>query len=201
MSQRNTLTNTMSIMNRGISALGLTKAKIRSKILYKLRTQKEAERESKSRAIKDMLFRLRVFNKAKRVMFYITFGGEVETKDMIKEAQKLGKIIAVPICKKNRIIKACLLGKNSKMARGPYGIWEPVQKECLNLKYLDLVIAPGVAFDKKGLRLGRGKGYYDRFLKRLSPKTTSVGLAFDFQILPAIPAATHDVSVHKVLFA
>jgi 5-formyltetrahydrofolate cyclo-ligase len=60
---------------------------------------------------------------------------------------------------------------------------------------------PGLAFDKKGNRLGRGKGCYDRFLKRLPKKIPTIGLAFDFQILPKIPAKTHDISVNKVIFA
>jgi 5-formyltetrahydrofolate cyclo-ligase len=179
----------------------LTKSIIRSKIRAKLKAQKERDRSRKSKLIKDALFSTSVFKKAKRVMFYITFGGEVNTVEMIKEAQKLGKIIVVPVCKKNRIIKACLLGKDTKLARGPYGIWEPVVQECVNLKRLDLVVIPGVAFDREGNRLGRGKGYYDRFLKKLSKRTASIGLAFDFQILPFVPAKVHDVSVNKVLFA
>ncbi len=179
----------------------LTKRIIRSKIKARLESQRERDRRRKSRLIKEALFGVSVFKKAKRVMFYIAFGGEVDTEDMIKEAQELGKIIVVPVCKKNRIIKACLLGKDAKLARGPYGIWEPVVQECVDLKHLDLVIVPGIAFDKKGNRLGRGKGYYDRFLKRLPRKTTSIGLAYDFQILPSVPAKAHDVGVNKVFFA
>jgi len=179
----------------------LTKRIIRSKIKAELKAQKERDRSLKSKLIKDALFGASVFKKAKRVMFYIAFGGEVDTADMIKEAQKLGKIIVVPVCKKNRIIKACLLGKDARLARGPYGIWEPVIQECLDLKHLDLVVVPGIAFDKEGNRLGRGKGYYDRFLKKLPKKTTSIGLAFDFQILPFVPAKVHDVSVNKIFFA
>jgi len=49
--------------------------------------------------------------------------------------------------------------------------------------------------------LGKGKGYYDRFLKRVSEKTASIGLAFDFQILPAVPTTKQDVNVNKVIFA
>ncbi|MCX5706588.1 MAG: 5-formyltetrahydrofolate cyclo-ligase, partial [Candidatus Omnitrophica bacterium] len=60
---------------------------------------------------------------------------------------------------------------------------------------------PGLAFDKKGNRLGRGKGYYDRFLKKIPKDTPSIGLAFDLQILPSVPTSSHDVSVSKVLFA
>lgn len=194
-------TSTMSIKISGVRAVVLTKKQIRSKIIFKLKTQKERERKQKSRLIKEKLFETLVFRKAKTVMFYITFDGEVDTKEMIKEAQKLGKIIVVPVCKKNRAIRACFLGDQTKLARGPYGIREPAVKESIHLKYLDLVVVPGVAFDKQGLRLGRGKGYYDRFLKKLHKKTTSIGLAFDFQILPFVPATTHDLAVDKIVFA
>jgi 5-formyltetrahydrofolate cyclo-ligase len=64
---------------------------------------------------------------------------------------------------------------------------------------LDLVIVPGIAFDKKGRRLGRGKGCYDRFLKALPKDTPTIGLAFDFQVLPEIPATAHDVGVKKFI--
>ena len=80
----------------------LTKAQIRSKILLKLKTQKEEYRNQKSKVIKDKLLRNKVFRKAKIVMFYIAFGGEVDTEEMIKEAKKAGKLICVPICKKDR---------------------------------------------------------------------------------------------------
>jgi len=181
---------------------GLTKRQIRSKILLKLKTQKEEERNRKSRVIKDKLFRTKIFQKAQRVMFYISFDGEVDTQKMIKEAQKLGKIIAVPVCSKNRIIiRPCILHGRVKLKKGPYGICEPAVKKSIAPKDLDLVVVPGVAFDKKGNRLGRGKGCYDRFLKKLNSNIASIGLAFDFQILPTIPASSTDVRVNKVILA
>jgi len=179
----------------------LTKKLLRSKISKALKGQTRKESSLKSRKIKGKLFRMPAFHKAKMVMFYIAIGGEVETKEMIKEAQKLGKIIVVPICKANRNIEACLLARNVKLSKGPYGIMEPVIEQKINPEYLDLVVVPGLAFDKKGGRLGRGKGYYDRFLGKLTSKTISVGLAFDFQIIASIPVAGHDVSVNRVIFA
>jgi len=180
----------------------LTKKQIRSKILLRLKIQKEADRDRKSRVIKEKLLRTQVFQKAKTVMFYIAFGGEVNTEEMIEEAKKTGKRVAVPVCKKNRLtLRPCVLDENAELKKGPYGIWEPALKSFIQLRDLDLVIVPGVAFDKKGNRLGRGKGYYDHLLKRLSKKTASIGLAFGFQILPSIPTTTHDVSVNRVIFA
>lgn len=181
---------------------GLTKELIRSKILLRLKTQKEDIRERKSRIIKRKLLRTKEFIKAKRVMFYIALDGEVNTGEMIKEARKLNKIVAVPVCKKNRItIRPCILGNNMSLQKGPYGVCEPAVKKSINPEELDLVIVPGVAFDKKGNRLGRGKGCYDRFLKTLPDDTPSIGLAFAFQILPSVPVHRHDVAVKKLIFA
>lgn len=134
-------------------------------------------------------------------MFYISFDGEVNTQEMIKEAQKIGKTVTVPVCKSNRIIRPCILRHKARLTRGLYGICEPASKSFIGLKDLDLVVAPGVAFDKKGNRLGRGKGCYDNLLKKLSRKATSIGLAFDFQILPFVPATITDAPVHRVIFA
>ncbi|MBI3991201.1 MAG: 5-formyltetrahydrofolate cyclo-ligase, partial [Candidatus Omnitrophica bacterium] len=181
---------------------GLTKRQIRSKILSRLKIQKEEDRDRKSRAVKNKLFRTSVFKKAKIVMFYMSFDGEVNTEEMIKEAYRLGKIVAVPVCKGNRItIRPCILRHKAKIKLGPYGICEPAVKEYIKLEDIDLVVVPGVAFDKKGNRLGRGRGCYDYFLKKAPGDTASIGLAFNFQILPFLPATKTDVKVGRVISA
>ncbi|MBN1912768.1 MAG: 5-formyltetrahydrofolate cyclo-ligase [Candidatus Omnitrophica bacterium] len=179
----------------------LTKEQIRSRILVRLKIQKEEEREKKSRIINDKLFKTFVFKRAKIIMFYLSFDGEVDTREMIKGAQKLGKIVVVPVCGKNKTMRAALLKEGSRLRKGLYGIAVPAIKNFISLKEIDLVVVPAVAFDKKGNRLGRGKGYYDRFLKRVPKDTASVGLAFDFQILPFIPSNRTDISVNRVVFA
>lgn len=179
----------------------LTKQQIRSKILLKLKTQKEDTRDKKSRRILRKLLRTDEFIKAKVVMFYITFDGEVNTEEMIKEARKLGKIVCAPVCKNRLTIRPCILDDNTGLKKGIYGICQPLVEKPINLEDLDLVIVPGVAFDKKGNRLGRGKGCYDRFLKMLPKDIATIGLAFDFQILPTIPTTKCDASVNKVIFA
>ena len=178
----------------------MTKRQIRSKILLRLKTQKEESRERKSKVILNKLFRTPGFKKAKIVMFYISFDGEVDTRKMIEKARRLGKIVAVPVCKQNETIYPALLSRNMLLRKGPYGVAEPAVKRRIYLPKIDLVIVPGVAFDKRGNRLGRGKGCYDRLLKEVPSCTPTLGLAFDFQILPSIPATTHDVSVKKVIF-
>lgn len=66
-------------------------------------------------------------------------------------------------------------------------------------KELDVVIVPGLVFDEKNNRLGRGKGFYDRFLSTLDPRVRKVGLAFSFQVVPSIPTESHDVPMDLVL--
>ena len=194
--------STMSTKKGTLDAVVLTKRKIRSKILAAFKLQKEEDRERKSKAIQVKLFRTQVFKKAKIVMFYIAFRGEVNTQKMIKEAQNLGKIIAVPVCTAKRVfLKPCVFKLKAKLRKGPYGVCEPATKKSIKLKDLDLVIVPGLAFDQKGNRLGRGKGCYDRFLGKLSSRVETIGLAFDFQILPNIPTNEADVKVRRVVFA
>jgi len=191
-------------MNTGmdIKEVALTKKLLRSKILLRLKGQKEEDRSHKIKAIGYKLLKTIEFKKAKIVMFYIALRGEVNTDQMIKVAKQLGKIVAVPVCISDRIsIKPCILDGHGVMRKGPYGVVEPAVKRPVRLRELDLIIVPGLAFDKKGNRLGRGKGYNDRFLGSLPKDTPSIGLAYDFQILPVVPTASHDVSVTHVISA
>jgi len=179
----------------------LTKAKLRNRILLRLKAQKEEQRKRKSSIITRKLLRTRAFKKAKTVMFYMAFDGEVNTDGMIRQAQKEGKRVAVPACKKNRQISPCELQGNARLIKGAYGIKEPWPQKPIKLKDLELVVVPGVAFDKKGNRLGRGRGYYDRFLRRLPRNTATIGLAYGFQLLPSIFTTRQDVKVKRVIFA
>ena len=109
----------------------------------------------------------------------------------------------MPIILKNQknLIPYLVENLNDDLEQGPYGIYQPDRTCCRELvaSELDLVIVPGVAFDRQNYRLGRGAGYYDRFLKQLLPQTASFGLAFDFQILESLPHAEHDVPVSRIV--
>jgi len=180
----------------------LTKRRLRSKILLRLNRQKEEERYRKSKAIKNKFLRTKEFKKARLVMFYIALSGEVNTEEMIKVAKKIGKIVAVPVCRRvGSSIKPCILDGHGGMRKGPYGVVEPAVKRPARIEDLDLIVVPGLAFDRKGNRLGRGKGYYDRFLSKVPEDTPVIGMAFDFQILPSVPTVSHDVSVTRVISA
>ena len=83
-----------------------------------------------------------------------------------------------------------------ELKQGSLGIWEPdTQKEYLNS--IDLVIVPGVAFDRDKSRLGRGKGYYDRYF--INKRIVKIGVCFDFQLLESIPIDSFDIKMDKVV--
>ena len=180
-----------------------TKNSLRKRILTLLRTQKEEERSVKSSRIFKKLFRLKEFKDSSTILFYASFDGEVETFDMIKQAIKLGKKIGLPsILKKAKtVIPVLVKSVGGDLKEGFYGIKQPrrTPESEIALNDIDLVVVPGVAFDKDNCRLGRGGGYYDRFLKKLPSQTFKVGLAFDFQIVGSLPHREHDVAVDRVL--
>jgi len=182
------------------------KRSIRKEILNMLSVQKEVTRLRKSRLIQRKLFALQEIKKAKNIMFFASFDGEVETFKMIKEAMKLGKQVVLPLIfkKQKQIVPSKITNLKKELDIGPYGIRQPKPDNAKFIapKELDLVVVPGVAFDRKGNRLGRGAGFYDSFLKSLPKRIPTVGLAFSFQILNTLPYIRHkDIPVDKVIFA
>lgn len=182
-----------------------SKEDLRKLMSEKLKKQREELRIKRSLSIKDKLFRLKVFKEAKTIMFYLALKTEVQTRIMIEEALKLGKKIAVPACDtKAKKIKPCLLRnlENRHLKKGAYGISEPFAPRSIDPARIDLFIVPGLVFDLSGNRVGRGLGYYDRFLSRLPESAHKIGLAFKFQVLKHLPfCLPHDIRMDKVLFA
>lgn len=181
-----------------------SKKDFRERILKLLRSQQEEKRIDKSLVIRDKLLELSEFKGAITILFYAAFDGEVITFEMMKESQKLGKNIGLPkIDKINRKIIPTLIDHVDKdLEEGPYGIQQPAHStnRMLNLDEIDMIIVPGVAFDKNNNRLGRGQGYYDRLLGNLPKTIPTVGLAFDFQIVDTLPQQEeHDIPVSQVL--
>lgn len=181
------------------------KDKIRREILIKLRSQDIMERNRRSQEIKRGLFKDKSFQTAKSIMFYVSKDYEVNTRDMIEEALRLGKRVIVPVTKplKKRLILSEITDPKRQFHRGPFRIDEPKTEhiKAVSIKDVDMVIVPGVAFDKKGNRIGHGVGYFDRFLKSLPKKIPTVGLAFKFQLVKRIKTLPWDVAVTKVITA
>ena len=178
-----------------------TKKQIRKELLRKLNSQAREKALKKSSIIKEKLFSLPEFKKSKFVMLYASKSNEVNTKTIIDEALKMGKRVVLPRCTSQKgIVPKEIRNTHTDLEKGIYGIRQP--RECqrsLQPRKINLIVVPGVAFDKQNRRLGRGKGYYDRFLKKLPRNKISIGLAFDFQIVENLPEDSHDIPVSKVI--
>jgi 5-formyltetrahydrofolate cyclo-ligase len=163
---------------------------LRKKILSRLKHQSPEDRVSKSQKIKDLVMAAPFFNRVSCLMTYLAASDEVDTRLLIEQALKVGKTLILPVCnKRKKEIIPVVLKDMSSLVRGPYGIWEPPMEETnkIPLSKIEVVLVPGLAFDRWGNRLGRGMGYYDRFLRRLTAATIKVGLAFDFQMVDNVP--------------
>lgn len=134
------------------------------------------------------------FARAKIVMLYSALPDEVQTQAFL-EKWHLKKKIILPTVVGDDIIPV-EYGKDTAFAVGDFNILEP-QNEPYTGGF-DLIIVPGVAFDHKGNRLGRGRGYYDRFLcQHLDVKR--IGICFDFQLVDEVPAEPFDIRMDEVL--
>lgn len=136
------------------------------------------------------------FIQAKVVLSYWSLPDEVNTHRFIQKWATEKKMV-LPIIVGDTLELRAFCGTEELIKNSSFGIHEPVAGELVDPVDVDFAIIPGIAFDKKGNRLGRGKGFYDRFLKQTNAYKVAVG--FDFQILDNVPVSSFDVPVDIVL--
>ncbi|MGI6219312.1 MAG: 5-formyltetrahydrofolate cyclo-ligase [Bacteroidaceae bacterium] len=167
------------------------------------RQMKECLREYTSEALARFSEQVRAaleahpfFREAQVVLLYCALPAEVDLRPLM-ERWAGRKEILLPVTEDEGIRLRRYEGAE-RMRQGRYGIWEPVGPEWDGaLEQIDLVVVPGVAFDRGGNRLGHGKGYYDRFLKRLAARR--IGVCFPFQLLDEVPHDELDCRMDEVL--
>ena len=162
----------------------------------------EAIRE-KSREITNRLDQQAEFQSCSDVFTFLSLPEEVQTGEMIQKALDSGKNVYVPLvdAEQKRLQISRLPGLDIEFETKRFGIREPGAShiKIVPPSVLDFVLVPGLAFDRKGGRIGFGAGFYDRFLKEVLGHVVRVGVAFDFQILESIPQMEWDVPVQKIL--
>ena len=129
-------------------------------------------------------------------MVFGSFNSEGHTHEMIKDALR-NKTVIIPKVAHSELEPSVIIDFDN-LIPAKFGILEPIELMKIAYKNIDLVLVPGIVFDKEGHRIGYGFGYYDKFLKKV-PKAVKVGLAFDFQIVDRIPAEEHDVPVDFII--
>lgn len=156
-----------------------------------------------SSLIAKRLYTLPAYEKANTIMFFVSFGSEVDTRTMVEESIGRAKNVLVPrpVPKTRELIPSRLLNWDVDLTSGFYGIPEPhdgaLRPQAPST--IDLLIVPGVAFDLQGNRLGYGGGYYDRFFPLLREDVPLAALAFDLQIQPVVPVDEWDRRVDYII--
>lgn len=167
---------------------------LRELMRQKLRVQNQEDLRVWSDAVIERIEQLHCFRHARVVMFYYPVHHEVDLRPLL-DKYKDEKVILLPVTHRDSIELRQYVGQDN-LKQGHYGIPTP-QTGTYHGKP-ELVIVPGLAFDKDLTRMGRGKGYYDRFLRKLG-NVTKVGVCYDFQISDDLPRSFRDVRMDKVV--
>ena len=154
----------------------------------------EMVRESSDQVIA-LIEQLPAFQAAQTVLIYYPTRNEIDVLSLIKKYKRT-KTFLFPVVK-GRSMDACPYEGNEKMHRGKYNIPEPTTAPYAGK--IDLTIVPGLAFDAKGNRLGRGGGYYDRFISATKSQSLLVGVGYDFQMVDSVPTNLFDKHMNYVV--
>ncbi|MCH5212481.1 MAG: 5-formyltetrahydrofolate cyclo-ligase [Oscillospiraceae bacterium] len=176
----------------------ISKDEIRAAIKAKRRALSDIDIKTKSKRITDNLLSLSCFSEAVTVMTYLSAFKEPDTSEIIDYLYKSGRKIVVPISNTaDYTITPSYLPSPDNLVRGAYGISEPSECIIADINDIDIALIPGIAFDLRGMRVGFGKGYYDRFLERF--EGIKIGMCYDFQMLKFVPASEHDVKMDIII--
>ncbi len=141
------------------------------------------------------------FRNARTVMLFLAIPGEIDTAELMRAAWRDGKTVLVPVVvwEERSMVAKAIDSLDSGLVETAQGIREPVGGEAWPVEEIDLIVVPALAFDRQGNRLGRGGGFYDRFLALPGMRATLCGIAFAEQLLDEAPTGDHDVPVDMIV--
>jgi len=192
-------------MEPAINSESIVRAKIalRKTIIQKRKKLGDLKKNEKSIAIAKRLFGMDEFKKAKSIFCFLSTPAEVQTDWIIRESLSLGKQVLVPLLdsEKASLQVAYISSMDIEFVAGVYGVREPAPKfrKEAQISNIDFVVAPGLAFDIFGNRVGYGGGFYDKFFKKISRDVTRVAIGYGFQLLGKVPCAELDEPVHFLI--
>jgi 5-formyltetrahydrofolate cyclo-ligase len=179
----------------------MNKAELRKEVLQKRDSIEPSIKKIKDRAVMARLKGLNEFKSAKTLLLYASFRSEVDTHELIKECLGAQKRVLLP--RVNYLLKKLEIREIESLndiEKGHWGIPEPKRTTPLrDLNTADIIIVPGVCFDRKGGRIGYGAGYYDKLLKGLNRAIPVIALAYDEQIVEEVPLEAHDRRVDMII--
>lgn len=135
---------------------------------------------------------------AHTILLYASLADEVNTHELINTLLQQGKTLLLPVVVDDHTMKICRYTHDTNVGHGSFGIMEPQADAFTDYDQIDLILVPGMAFDRHGHRLGRGKGYYDRFLSQ-AKDCYKIGVCFPFQLVDEVPTDEHDVRMDEII--
>lgn len=160
-----------------------------------------AEREFKDNLILQKLLRSNEYKESTNIFTFINYGSEVDTKSFINRALTQEKNIFVPkTIKGTRNMKAVKINSLENLKADNWGILEPETFHGeIDKEKLDLVIVPGIIFDRNGSRIGYGGGYYDIYFSDFKSKVNKIALSYDIQVVEHLEIEEHDITVDVII--
>jgi len=181
----------------------MDKKTIRTIIRERKATVNAIEHGQWSAAICQKLLNHAKVTKAETVLLFYPLSDEPDIRPVIEALHNAGKRVLLPVVTgPESMVLRCYNGEDM-MENGSLGTLHPQGEEYTEIASIDVAIIPGVAFDRQGNRMGRGKGYYDRFLSSVeaSAQVYLIGICFPFQILESIPTDDYDIPMDEVVTA
>lgn len=175
----------------------MEKQLLRQKFQKLLAEMSPAKRAEKSKKACRNLISTPQFQKASVVMVYLSLPHEVESSEIILSAWQMGKTVVVPKIswQQRHMIPVTITTLDTGFSTEVGGLRNPITGLPVPFEEIDLVITPGLGFDRKGNRLGRGGAYFDKFFANPNLKASRCGFAFAEQVIDEIPATKHDQPV------
>ena len=183
-------------------SIAKAKATIRKSTILKRKALSNLKQNEKSLIVTRRLLDMGEFKTSKAVFCFLSTAHEVKTEEIILKAFRLGKDVLVPLLNPQEgDMQVVRISRDTRFAIGKYGVREPSleTREVVSSACIDFVIAPGLAFDIFGNRIGYGGGHYDKLFKNISNDVTRVAVGYDFQIIESVPHSDFDESVHFIV--
>lgn len=182
----------------------LVKKEMRTAMKARLAAVSKDETLGASKSVLAQLESLEQWKRAEIVLAFLSMKDELDTTPILKKVLEQGKILAVPKVTGEDLVFYQIQNLERDVAPGAFGILEPVSGLCpVAVETLSdhhsVALVPGLAFDRENFRLGRGKGFYDRFLASAGDSLYKIGIGYSFQLVEKVPREPHDKALDLVI--
>ncbi|GMU34492.1 MAG: 5-formyltetrahydrofolate cyclo-ligase [Planctomycetia bacterium] len=177
------------------------KKELRSKLRSVLSSLSPEQIHEQSRRAAALLFAQPEYRQSQIMMIFLSLPQEPDTTPIVLQAWQDHKKVVAPqvIWDSRQLMPLEIQNLDEDIGSNQFGMREPIHGMPIPIELIDLVIVPGLGFDPFGNRLGRGRGFYDRFLSKPEFRGVTCGLALEEQVVESIPAAHHDVKVRMLV--